>query len=73
MRAKLVRSLWRSDYYPVQFNDDQWAQLVKTFPIGVCDWTRPGVSQAPSMPWLSYDGAVGGKPLGPPPVSTPLP
>jgi Tannase-like family of unknown function (DUF6351) len=68
-----LKPLRRSDYYPVQFTDDQWAQLVKTFPSGVCDWTKPGVSQAPSLPWLTYDGAVGGKPLGPAPVSAALP
>jgi hypothetical protein len=68
-----LKPLRRSDYYPVQFTDDQWAQLVKTFPSGVCDWTRPGVSQAPSLPWLTYDGTLGGRQLGPPPVSSSLP
>jgi Tannase-like family of unknown function (DUF6351) len=62
----------RTDYYPVQFTDAQRAQLSKTFANGVCDWSRAGVSQAPTIPWLTYDGAVGGKPLGPPPQSTPL-
>ena len=67
-----LKPLLRTDYYPVQFTDAQWAQLVKVFPDGVCDWSKPGVSQAPTLPWLTYDGAVGGKPLGPAPKSTPL-
>ena len=67
-----LKPLLRTDYYPVQFTDAQWAQLVKVFPDGVCDWSKPGVSQAPTLPWLTYDGAVGGKPLGSAPKSTPL-
>jgi len=39
----------------------------------VCDWSKPGVSQAPTIPWLTYDGTVGGKPLGPAPRSTAIP
>jgi hypothetical protein len=68
-----LKPLRRTDYYPVQFADAQWAQLSKTFANGVCDWSRSGVSQAPSVPWLTYDGAVGGQPLGPPPQGMPLP
>jgi hypothetical protein len=64
--------LLRTDYYPVQFTDDQWAALEKVFPGGVCDWSKPGVSQAPSVPWLTYDGTVGGRPLGAAPKSVPL-
>ncbi|HKN94951.1 MAG TPA: DUF6351 family protein [Thermoleophilaceae bacterium] len=67
-----LKPLVRSDYYPVQFTDAQWASLEKVFPTGVCDWSKPGVSQAPTLPWLTYDGAVGGKPLGSAPRSTPL-
>ena len=41
----------------------------KTFPTGVCDYTKPGVDRVPTVPWLTYqdrDGNVvyGGKPLG---------
>jgi hypothetical protein len=56
----------------VQFTDAQWATLEKVFPSGVCDWSKPGVSQAPTVPWLNYEGKVGGQPLGPAPHSTPL-
>ena len=45
------------------------AALEKAFPNGVCDWSRPGVEQQPTIPWQSYQdagGAVvyGGRPLG---------
>jgi hypothetical protein len=67
-----LKPLLRTDYYPMQFTDEQWSELTKAFPSGVCDWSKPGVSQAPTVPWLTYDGQVGGKPLGPAPKSTPL-
>jgi hypothetical protein len=67
-----LRPLRRSDYYPVTFTDAEWASLEAAFPIGVCDWSRPGVDQHDAIPWLSYqDGAgrviYGGRPLGPAP------
>jgi hypothetical protein len=67
-----LRPLLRTDYYPAQLTDDQWAALDTVFPSGVCDWSKPGVSQAPSVPWLTYRGRVGGRPLGPAPESSPL-
>jgi hypothetical protein len=71
-----LKPLRRTDYLPnVQFTDEEWAQLQKTFPDGVCDWSRPGVSQQPTIPWMTYqsaDGTVvyGGKPLGPAPAGS---
>jgi Tannase-like family of unknown function (DUF6351) len=65
-----LEPLLRTDYYPVQFTDEQWSALETVFPGGVCDWSKPGVSQAPSLPWLTYDGTVGGRPLGPAPQSS---
>jgi hypothetical protein len=66
-----LRRLVRSDYYPIQFTDEQWAALQNAFPTGVCDFTKPGVSQQGATPWQTYEddsagGAViyGGKPLG---------
>src|SRR6202035_832584 len=46
-----LKALNRSDYYPVQFTDDEWAQLEKTFPTGVCDYSKPGVDQQPTIAW----------------------
>jgi len=71
-----LKPLSRDDY-PVTFTDDQWAALQKTFPNGVCDYSKPGVAQQKTIPWLTYqspDGSVvyGGTPMGDPPASTPL-
>ncbi|SLK14295.1 hypothetical protein SAMN06272721_12045 [Arthrobacter sp. P2b] len=66
-----LKPLERSEYN-VTFTDEQWGQLKATFPSGVCDWTKPGVSQTlDNIPWLSY-GPAGGEPLGPPPTSVPV-
>jgi hypothetical protein len=67
----------RRDDYPVVFTDQQWNRLQAAFPGGVCDYSKPGVSQRGAIPWLTYQdrrGRViyGGKPLGPPPRSKPL-
>ncbi len=64
----------RRDDYPVTFTDAQWQRLQQGFPGGVCDYTKPGVSQHGSTAWLTYQdkrGRViyGGKPMGRPPVS----
>jgi hypothetical protein len=70
-----LKPLRRTDYYPVEFTDSQWARLAATFADGVCDYSQPGVDQRGAIPWLSYDrrvGKVGGKRLGKPPRSRPL-
>jgi hypothetical protein len=69
-----LRPLNRADYRPVSFTDAQWAELQRAFPTGVCDWSRPGVDQRPTVAWLTYLDAhgraiYGGRPLGPPPQS----
>ena len=68
-----LKPMVREDY-PVTFTDDQWQRLQEAFPTGVCDYTKPGVSQRGAISWLTYQdrkGRVvyGGKPLGRPPVS----
>lgn len=60
--------------YDVMFTSAQWSTLAKTFPTGVCDYTKPGVAQQPVVPWLTYQNAsgsviYGGAPLGPAPAS----
>ena len=73
-----LKPLRRADYpVLVRFTAAQWAQLQATFPTGVCDYTKPGVSQQPAIAWLTYqdrEGGVvfGGQPLGPPPTSHPV-
>ena len=68
-----LKPLRRSDYYPVEFTDPQWTSLRQAFPAGVCDWSRPGVSQQDTIPWMTYEDTVGGEPLGPAPRSTTVP
>ena len=56
--------------YDVNFTDEQWSRLQQAFPTGVCDWTRPGASQHPPTPWLTFAGGPGGEPLGEAPRSS---
>src|SRR3954466_3420602 len=70
-----LKPLRRAHYYPISFTDDQWAQLEKAFPTGVCDFSRPGVDQQGTVPWQTYqsaDGSVvyGGRPLGSAPAGS---
>ena len=59
-----------TDYGVIAFTDDQWARLQAAFPTGVCDYTRPGVSQRPPKArWLTFENGPGGQPLGEAPVS----
>jgi len=67
MKCRL-KPLRREDY-PVAFTDGQWQQLQQAFPGGVCDYSKPGVSQRGAVPWLTYQtrrGRViyGGRPMG---------
>ncbi len=69
-----LQPLSQSDYPGVTFTNAQWAQLQQTFPNGVCDYSKPGVDQQPTIPWLTYQNAkgrviYGGRPLGNPPGS----
>ena len=57
--------------YKVTFTDAQWAALQKTFPTGVCDYTKPSVGKQETKTWQAYD-VVGGRPLGAAPVSVPF-
>jgi hypothetical protein len=69
------KTLRASDYYPVTFGAAEWAALERMFPSGVCNWSKPGVDQAPTIPWQTYQtssGSViyGGKPLGAAPAGS---
>ena len=39
--------------YPASMTPADLARLKTIFPNGVCDWSRPGVSQVPVSPWAS--------------------
>jgi hypothetical protein len=62
----------RRDAYTATFTDTEWATMTQTFPGGVCDWSKPGVGQANTVPWLTFAGGPGGKPLGAAPLSKAL-
>src|SRR5581483_7330141 len=70
-----LKPLRRSDYL-LPFTDAQWKTLEATFPLGVCDYTKPAVSQQGTIPWMMYGTATsviyGGTPMGPAPQSTPF-
>jgi hypothetical protein len=65
-----LKAMNRTDYFPNLFTDAQWSQLQQAFPTGVCDYTKTGVNQQATVPWMTYKNGPGGQPLGPPPVST---
>jgi hypothetical protein len=66
-----LKPLVRSDYYPVEFTDSQWATLGAHFPTGVCDFSKPGVDQQRTVPWQTYEDGPGlGRPIGSPPRQT---
>ena len=75
-KCRLV-PLRQSAFYPVTFTGAQWAALEQALPDGVCDYSSPGVDQAGTVPWLTYQrdpaGAsvvYGGAPLGPAPAGS---
>ncbi|MBC5784829.1 hypothetical protein H8N03_17900 [Ramlibacter sp. USB13] len=49
-----LKPLNAADYPGIAFTPAQWISLQLTFPDGVCDWSKPGVSQQPSKPWQSF-------------------
>ena len=55
---------------PKGFTDGQVATLRKVFPNGVCDYSKPGLGEQPSQPWITFEDGPGGRPLGPAPTST---
>jgi hypothetical protein len=61
----------RADYR-VAFTDAQWSALLAAFPGGVCDPSRPSIAASPAIPWTTFAGGPGGRPLGDPPVSHPI-
>jgi hypothetical protein len=64
-----LKALDRADYAGAipALGDAEFAQLQTIFPRGVCDYSKPGVGQQLTIPWLSYASGPGGKPLPAPP------
>jgi hypothetical protein len=70
-----LKPLSESDYYPITFSDQEWSELQQIFPNGVCDFSKAGVDQQPTIPWQTYQNSTGsvvygGKPLGPAPANS---
>jgi hypothetical protein len=40
--------------YQVTFSAAERLRLSGTFPLGVCDWSKPGVNQTPVVPYASF-------------------
>lgn len=56
--------------YEITFTAEQWTKLQQVFPGGVCDYSKPGLSQQPPKArWLTFADGPGGRPLGDPPGS----
>jgi hypothetical protein len=69
-----LKPVRRADYPGITFTNAQWTELQKTFPAGVCNYSKPGVDQQPTVAWLTYQNAgghviYGGKPMGKAPAS----
>lgn len=52
-----------SDYAPIEWSDEEWAQLQAIFPQGVCDYSQPDIDRVPTQTWLGYSAGPGGRPL----------
>jgi hypothetical protein len=53
LKCQLKPLDWRE--YGLPFTEEQKARLRAIFPTGVCDWSKPGVSQGKLQGvWLSY-------------------
>jgi hypothetical protein len=67
-----LKAMNRTEYFPNLFTDVQWIQLQQAFPTGVCDYTKAGVNQQATVPWMTYTNGPGGQPLGDAPLSEPF-
>lgn len=51
-----LKPLNRTDY-PASMSSEEFSRLQEIFAEGVCDWTKPGVSQTTVVPWASFGPA----------------
>jgi len=40
--------------YDIVFDDVDWKRLLRIFPQGVCDWSKPGVQSRTTRTWASF-------------------
>jgi hypothetical protein len=61
-----------ADYNGAVFDAGQLARLTAVFPNGVCNWTLPGIGQT-NAELTTFNNSPDGMPMGPAPVSVPMP
>ena len=44
----------------ITFTEEEWKDLEATFPTGVCDFSKPGFGQQPTIPWQTYQNDTKG-------------
>ena len=66
-----LRPVSGADYSPAVLSASQLARLMAVFPGGVCDYTKPGVSQKAASGPFTFQAGPFGQPLGPAPTSGP--
>ncbi len=64
-----LKPLAQGDYPAGTFTAPQFARLQAVFASGVCDWSKPGMSQQTALSPLTFVNGPGGEPLGDPPAS----
>jgi hypothetical protein len=52
--------LEKSAYPGIEFTEEEWKTLEKTFPNGVCDFSKAGVGQQKTIPWQTYQNDSAG-------------
>lgn len=64
-----LRPMQEQAYLPARFTPEQWKALQAVHPQGVCDWSRAGQGQQPTVPWMTYASGPGGRALPNAPTS----
>jgi hypothetical protein len=64
-----LKPITQAEYAPAVLTTAQQTRLAAVFPGGVCDWSKPGVEQQPSVGPLDFRAGPGGTPLPAAPVS----
>jgi hypothetical protein len=67
-----LRPINRADYNPIGLTDAQFNRLKAVFSGGVCDFSKPGVSQQPAVGPLDFSAGPGGVPFAEPPQQQPF-
>ncbi|MDM0109356.1 DUF6351 family protein [Variovorax sp. J22R24] len=56
-----LKAIDPADYAPVTLTGGQLGRLQAVFPTGVCDWSKPGVSQQAAVSPLTFKSGPGGQ------------